>query len=221
MATYTPPPYFPQGSLAPPDNKRYRKFKLVMTLLAVLLAMASNIPVQILATRVWLPVLAFTGAIALPALLLTPHGERSAAFLVLRAETTGSFAFLVLLSTLWSRLLYALHFFRIPTLVVGILAMSYRYIFLFLETARTMLEARQTRLVGTLAPAQQRRLAVSSVGVLLQKTLQLGGEVHTAMLARGFRGDLRLLDDPRLSGAGWLQLVTLLALSSFTIWVGR
>jgi hypothetical protein len=28
MATYTPPPYFPQGSLAPPDKRRYRKFKL-------------------------------------------------------------------------------------------------------------------------------------------------------------------------------------------------
>ena len=39
MATYTPPPYFPQGSLAPPDKKRYRKFKLVMTLLAVLLVL--------------------------------------------------------------------------------------------------------------------------------------------------------------------------------------
>lgn len=37
MATYTPPPYFPQGSLAPPDKSRYRKFKLVMTGLAVLL----------------------------------------------------------------------------------------------------------------------------------------------------------------------------------------
>ena len=36
MATYTPPPYFPQGSLAPPDKHRYRKFKLLMTLLAVL-----------------------------------------------------------------------------------------------------------------------------------------------------------------------------------------
>jgi len=35
MATYTPPPYFPQGSLAPPDKKRYRKFKLLMTLLAL------------------------------------------------------------------------------------------------------------------------------------------------------------------------------------------
>ena len=39
MATYTPPPYFPQGSLAPPDKNRYRKFKLVITLLAVLLVL--------------------------------------------------------------------------------------------------------------------------------------------------------------------------------------
>jgi nitrate reductase NapE component len=37
MATYTPPPYFPQGSLAPPDKKRYHKFKLLMIGLALLL----------------------------------------------------------------------------------------------------------------------------------------------------------------------------------------
>jgi hypothetical protein len=37
MATYTPPPYFPQSSLAPPDKGRYRKFKLLMTLLALVI----------------------------------------------------------------------------------------------------------------------------------------------------------------------------------------
>jgi len=37
MATYTPPPYFPQGSLAPPDKRRYRKFKLLMTLFALII----------------------------------------------------------------------------------------------------------------------------------------------------------------------------------------
>lgn len=37
MATYTPPPYFPQGSLAPPDKNRYRKFKLIMMVLSILL----------------------------------------------------------------------------------------------------------------------------------------------------------------------------------------
>jgi hypothetical protein len=30
MATYTPPPYFPQGTLSPPDSNRYRKFKLIV-----------------------------------------------------------------------------------------------------------------------------------------------------------------------------------------------
>jgi hypothetical protein len=37
MATYTPPPYFPQGSLAPPDKNRYRKFKLAVFAAAVFL----------------------------------------------------------------------------------------------------------------------------------------------------------------------------------------
>ena len=37
MATYTPPPYFPQGSLAPPDKSRYRKFKLLTIALALFL----------------------------------------------------------------------------------------------------------------------------------------------------------------------------------------
>jgi len=39
MATYTPPPYFPQSSLAPPDKNRYRKFKLVMVAISVLLVL--------------------------------------------------------------------------------------------------------------------------------------------------------------------------------------
>lgn len=37
MATYTPPPYFPQSSLSPPDKNRYKKFKLVMIGLGLLL----------------------------------------------------------------------------------------------------------------------------------------------------------------------------------------
>ncbi|HEV7473928.1 MAG TPA: hypothetical protein VGN90_07755 [Pyrinomonadaceae bacterium] len=37
MATYTPPPYFPQSSLAPPDKNRYRKFKLLVLAAMVLI----------------------------------------------------------------------------------------------------------------------------------------------------------------------------------------
>ncbi len=35
MASEKPPPYFPQGSLAPPDANRYRKFKMIMALVII------------------------------------------------------------------------------------------------------------------------------------------------------------------------------------------
>ena len=37
MATYTPPPYFPQSSLSPPDANRYRKFKFAVVAIVLLL----------------------------------------------------------------------------------------------------------------------------------------------------------------------------------------
>jgi len=37
MATYTPPPYFPQSSLAPPSKNRYLKFKLMVAAIVVVL----------------------------------------------------------------------------------------------------------------------------------------------------------------------------------------
>ena len=45
MATYTPPPYFPQASLSPPDQNRYRKFKLIVAgvVLALLILLGGAI----------------------------------------------------------------------------------------------------------------------------------------------------------------------------------
>jgi hypothetical protein len=40
MATSTPPPYFPQSSLSPPDENRYRKFKLIMAGVVLVLVAA-------------------------------------------------------------------------------------------------------------------------------------------------------------------------------------
>lgn len=40
MATYTPPPYFPQSSLSPPDENRYRRFKLIVAGIIVSLLVA-------------------------------------------------------------------------------------------------------------------------------------------------------------------------------------
>lgn len=203
----------------------------------VVCALASGISPRLLATRVWLTVLAFTGTLALPALFfgsgaalwhipffdwtIYANGMRSAIFLILRAETTATFSLLLILTTLWNRLLRSLRFFRVPAATVAVVSMTYRYIFVFLESAKNTLEARQTRLVGHLEPELERRFAAASVGVLLDKTLQLSGDVYLAMEARGFRGEIRLLDDLHMRGQDWWQLSALLGVALLAFGIGR
>ncbi|CAN5354305.1 hypothetical protein BH10ACI1_BH10ACI1_17300 [soil metagenome] len=46
-----PPPYFPQNQLSPPDDKRYKKFKIIVALaifLAVLLLIGAGIGIYFL-----------------------------------------------------------------------------------------------------------------------------------------------------------------------------
>ncbi|MGP8244185.1 MAG: cobalt ECF transporter T component CbiQ [Bryobacteraceae bacterium] len=205
--------------------------------LAVLLAALSLVPLRLLAARVWVAVLFFTGTVALPALFLTPGpplyripglgwaitapGATSAAFLVLRAETAATLALLLALTTPWMHVLKALRIFRVPVVFVVVLGMTSRYILLLVETAHEMFESRRSRTVGRLTSADRRRMAVASAGVLLGRTLQLGGDVYLAMQARGFRGEVYLLDDFRMTAADWLALAVFAALCSAAAWLGR
>ena len=55
MATSTPPPYFPQSSLSPPDEKRYRKFKLaVVGIVAFLLCIIGGVVIGAVYLLKWL-----------------------------------------------------------------------------------------------------------------------------------------------------------------------
>jgi cobalt/nickel transport system permease protein len=216
----------------------HRIWVLVALLAAsVLLALASRIPMRVLASKVWIAALLFTGAIALPAIFLTRGaiayrlpvlnwtvsypGLRSASFLILRAETAATLATVLILCTLWTQLLRALRFFRVPAILVVIVGMTYRYIFLLLQIAKDMFEAREARLIGVLEPPDRRRLAAASTGVLLGKSIQLSGEVHLAMQSRGFRGEVHLLDAPTMRSKDWFGLAAFAGIASAAMWFGR
>jgi cobalt/nickel transport system permease protein len=210
---------------------------IAVFLAAVSLAVLSHIPIRILAAKVWIAVAAFTGMIALPAIFLTPgqsvyrfpvlgwqvtqQGLGGATLLMLRAETAATLSALFILCTLWTHVLLALRFFRLPVILVVILGMTYRYMFLFLQIARDMFESRQCRLVGVLEGSDRRRLAAAGAGVLLGKTLQLSGEVHTAMQARGFRGEVRLLDEGKVGWSDWMRGAAIVGIAALALWLGR
>ena len=203
--------------------------------LALALAVLSRVSLSKLAGWVWMPVLFFTGTIAAPAIFLTPgtpvfglggipvtaQGIRSAAFLIGRAETAATFSTLLVLTTPWPCVLKALRTFRCPIVLVAVLGMTYRYIFVMMQTAFDMFESRKSRTVGILAPADRRRLAASAVGVLLSKSFQLSGDVHLAMQSRGFRGEVYVLDDFRARTADWFWLSGALLLAAAALWWGR
>jgi len=55
MATYTPPPYFPQSSLSPPDENRYRRFKLIVAgIIMLLVTIAAGVVVGLVYLLRWL-----------------------------------------------------------------------------------------------------------------------------------------------------------------------
>jgi len=204
---------------------------------AIALAAISRLSIRLLAARVWIPALVFTGAIAAPALFLTPgaalyripgfhwtvtaQGLTTAGYLVLRVETAATLALVLVFTTPWARVLKALRAFRVPVVFVAILAMAVRYILLLVETAHEMFESRKSRGVGALDAAGRRHLAAASAGVLLGRSLQLSGDIYLAMQARGFRGEVHLLDDFAMKRRDWLALAGFAALAAAAAWAGR
>ena len=202
---------------------------------ALVLAMFSRVRLGRLARWVWAPALFFTGAIALPAIFLTPgtrlaslgpltitsQGIRTAAFLVSRAETAATLSALLVLTTPWPWVLKALRTFRCPAVFVLILGMTYRYVFVILESARDMFESRKSRTVGLLEPAVRRRLSAATAGVLLSKSLQLSGDVHLAMQSRGFRGEVHVMQEFQTRAADWCWVGAFVSIAGLAVWMGR
>jgi energy-coupling factor transporter transmembrane protein EcfT len=136
-------------------------------------------------------------------------------------ETTATLSMLLVLSTPWMHVLKALRVLRVPVVAIVILGMTYRYIFLFMATAREMFESRRSRLVGRLEGGERRRLAVATAGVLLSKSLQMSGEVYMAMQSRGFRGEVYVLEEFEMSAKDWFGLGTFVTLAAGALWMGR
>jgi cobalt/nickel transport system permease protein len=215
------------------------RLEVIAALLVLGLALSALSQMRLLAlvSGAWLVSVSLSLALALPALFLTPGpaiaelpligwkvtstGLTSAAYLVLRVSAAATFGFLLVFTTPWPRVLRALRAFAVPAVMVAVLGMTYRYILLLLEGAHDMFVARRSRTVGRLTAGERRRLAGQHAGVLLGRSLQLGGEVYLAMQARGFRGEVFLVEDLAMTRVDWMAFAAFAAVAAVAIWAGR
>ena len=200
-----------------------RDWYLLLALLPIIFSLAifSKIKPGFFIKRVFLFIPVFTLVIALPALFITPgnplwssgghtivteQGLLSAVILLLRVTDSLSVSILLVLTTPWNNLMGALRRFRIPAVMVDILSMTYRYIYLLLNNTNMMFLARRSRVLGSLPASENRKWLGRALGVTLMRTSLLSESVYLAMLSRGYRGDIRILDSFEIQQRDWYWL---------------
>jgi cobalt ECF transporter T component CbiQ len=204
-------------------------------LIVLLFAWRSAIPANFFIKRVWLMLPFFTGLVILPALFITPGpallhlpfgltitrtGVITDLFLLSRLSTSVSLTLLLILTTPWNTVLSALSVLRVPDVFILILGMTYRYLYLLLHTANDMFLSRQSRVVGRLSTAEERRLMAATTATLLSKSLNLSSEVYLAMQSRGFRGSVVTLKPFSMRGQDWGWLIFFLVITIMALLLG-
>lgn len=221
---------------------------LIMAYVGTLvLAMVSALPLGFFVKRVWLFVPIFTGIVLIPATLsvvlpgdviltlwhwngkpegFTRQGLTSAALVICRVATSISLVVLLTLTTPWTKLLASLRSLGVPRMFVLVIGMAYRYLFLLLGSVTDMYQARKSRTVAAEKHDKgSRRFVASTAGALLGKAMVLSEEVHQAMVSRGYRGNVQVLEQTR---AGWrdarfaaVMVLFAAVLLSGEQWLGR
>lgn len=198
-------------------------------------AAASSLSLVSFVRRVWLGIPLFSGIVVLPSvffigghplfdiplgfatLTVSRDGLAAAGIFVLRVGVSVSLAILLVLTTRWADVLKSLQFSRVPNIFVLILAMTYRYIFLFLHTVTGMFLARKSRIVAKTSGREQRWWVVSSMGVLMSRSFRMSDDVYQAMLARGFSNRFRTLTEFAMRPADWAFGAASFALAALAI----
>lgn len=214
---------------------------ILVALYALVLAAAraSRIPFEFFIKRVWLGIPLFAGIVVVPAIFFVPGprlfelplgplvvapsipGLQGAVLFVTRVGVSVSLAILLVMTTPWADLLKSLQAVRVPQLFILVLAMAYRYIFLFLHLTNGMFEARKSRMVARTSGGEQRGWITGSMGNLLNRSFKMSNDVYAAMVARGFAGTIRTFADYRMTTADWASLAGCVAVGILAVVLNR
>ena len=174
---------------------------MAMLIISVGLARMSAIPVPGFVRRVMGSVAFFGLPLALPMalkavtpgptalelgpLVLSAAGLTAAGMLLARLATSISLALLWILTSRSHQLVRSLDAIGASKDLQTSLLLTYRYLFVLMETLGDMVTARTSRQVGGADKKQVREYAGAGAAILFAKSLGLTEELHQAMLARG------------------------------------
>lgn len=127
-------------------------------------------------------------------LVFSPLALQKVLGILARSALSIQCAVLITATTRFEDLLGALHALGLPSMLMAILALMWRYLFVIMAEAQRMLQARLARSAGSSPPGLLWRARVTGgmLGALLLRSIQRSQRIFQAMQARGYNGRLIL-----------------------------
>jgi cobalt/nickel transport system permease protein len=152
------------------------------------------------------------------ALLSAFHGDPERAYGLLAKSYLSALAVLLLVgTTTMPALLHAAHALKCPRILVLVVQFLYRYLFVLFEQAAHMRAAALCRGYRSKKRSVKETMeaAAGMLSVLFARSYERAEAIHRAMVARGFNGDMPLLEQHALAWQAFvfLGITTSLALA--------
>lgn len=188
---------------------------LGLYILCLAASMASAVNIGFFLKRTWIFIPAFALVMAIPAIFsaftpgeplftfkifntvftITRQGVFGACIFFMRVLTSVSWAVLLALTTKHFALLKALRSFGVPQIFVMTIGICYRYIYLLLDIFYNTHAAIKSRTGFVSSYSKSRGIVGWNAANLWQRSYKLQSSVYSAMLSRGYNGDMRVLDE--------------------------
>lgn len=163
-------------------------------------------------------------------LAITDAGAARFVAILIKSWLSAQAALLLALTTPFTDLLWALGSLRVPEILVSIIAFTYRYLFTLRDEAERLIRAREARSAAVKGRRVGGRLgwraqvAGGMIGNLFLRSYERSERVYAAMLARGYRGQMRTLASPPLTwqavieGAVPVTALVLVEMLAIALW---
>lgn len=186
---------------------------LVAGVMAALTLWGAKVPLRLWLSAMALPVgFMLTGAATLlvqidaQGLSLAPGGMAAAGGLVLRAFAATACLLFLALTTPAVQLLSGLRRLGVPSEIVEIALLTYRFVFLLADAALAMTNAQRARL-GHATPRLWLRSTGQVIANLLPRAMDRARRMELGLAARGWQGDMPVLTLRRAVSWRFLALV--------------
>ncbi len=150
---------------------------------------------------------------------ITQEGLYGMGMLTLRIINSLSITFLLLYTTPFPEIIKALKVFRIPDTFLIMIALAYKYLFLFAKTVEEMHLAKKSRLLRELRPYEARRWVAGRIAFLFRKTRLRAEEVYKAMQCRGFSDTITIQQTGKLRQRDWAVGISLFLVGCLMLWI--